>query len=395
MRHVFTRYILFQVLRIFIIALVAMTTMLMIGVVAKEAMAQSLPPTQVARLIPYLLPEVLRVALPVTLLLATTTVYSAMSGSNEVVAIKALGISPMVIIWPTIVLSFLLSLLTVWLNDLAVSWGRMGVQRVLVEAVEEIAYSMLQINHGYSTSNFSINVKRVEGRRLIFPVLSIKRGGSANVTITAEEAELQSDLKNNVLKIILRNGSVDAEGELSFRFPDVYPYEIPMPDASNMRQPEKHPSRMALRDISDEAASQKEVIANVEEDQATEAGEQLLFGEFDRLTSDEWNRRQDVRRGCSSQLSRLYTEPHRRWSAGFSCLCFVCVGAPMAIWLRNRDFLTSFFLCFLPILIVYYPLLMCSVNGAKDGTIPPYSVWIGNVILLVCGAALVRKVLRY
>ena len=67
----------------------------------------------------------------------------------------------------------------------------------------------------------------------------------------------------------------------------------------------------------------------------------------------------------------------------------------MAIWLRNRDFLTSFFLCFLPILVVYYPLMIYGVDGAKGGTIPPYAVWAGNVILLVWGAYLLRKVLRY
>jgi lipopolysaccharide export system permease protein len=121
----------------------------------------------------------------------------------------------------------------------------------------------------------------------------------------------------------------------------------------------------------------------------------MLTGDFHALTATEWNARRKERQNLYNYLHRLYTEPHRRWSAGFSCLCFVWVGAPMAIWLRNRDFLTTFFLCFVPILLVYYPLLVYGVDGAKNGTIPAFSVWAGNAILLVWGAYLLRKVLRY
>ena len=67
----------------------------------------------------------------------------------------------------------------------------------------------------------------------------------------------------------------------------------------------------------------------------------------------------------------------------------------MAIRRRNQDFLTSFFLCFLPILLVYYPLLVWGVDGAKHGELPAYSVWAGNMLLFIWGAYLLRKVVRY
>ena len=68
----------------------------------------------------------------------------------------------------------------------------------------------------------------------------------------------------------------------------------------------------------------------------------------------------------------------------------------MAIWRKNSDFLTSFFLCFLPILFVYYPLLMFGVEQSKSGALPPYIVWLGNVVLAAWGLWMLRaKVLRY
>jgi lipopolysaccharide export system permease protein len=87
-------------------------------------------------------------------------------------------------------------------------------------------------------------------------------------------------------------------------------------------------------------------------------------------------------------------EPWRRWANGFSCLCFAIVGAPMAIRMRNADFLTSFFLCFLPILVVYYPLLMFGIDRVKAGELPPIAVWIGNLLVTVWGIWLLRRVVR-
>jgi lipopolysaccharide export system permease protein len=94
------------------------------------------------------------------------------------------------------------------------------------------------------------------------------------------------------------------------------------------------------------------------------------------------------------RLNRIILEPWRRWANGFSCLCFVLVGAPMAIRMRNADFLTSFFLCFLPILVVYYPVFMLGVDQAKRGAVPPIAVWLGNLLIVLWGWWLLRRVVR-
>ena len=391
-----TRYVLLELTKVFLASLLAFTAMIVIVGVVREAVSQSLPPAQVVWLIPFILPDALRITVPVTLLLATTTVYARMSGENEVVALKALGISPMEILWPAIVMGTLLSLVTYQLNDLAVSWGRNGAQRVVIEAVEEIAYSMLRTQRRYSCPTFAINVKRVEDRRLIRPTLSLKaRGSTPAITITAEEAELRSDRAENVLKITLHNGTIDVEGQITVRFPDVYEQEIPLRDASRAKQGSGNPSWLPMREIPEEIVRQRAEIRGYEQELAARAAYEMLGGDFDALTSPEWDTR---RRELSEKWSRLYrlqTEPHRRWSAGFSCLFFVWVGAPLALWLRNQGPLTSFFLCFLPILIVYYPFLVWGVDAAKNGTVPPATVWLGNVILFCCGAYLLRKVIRY
>lgn len=390
-----SRYVLRELLKVSVSAMVALTGAIVLLVVIAEAVKQGLSSGLILRLIPYFLPFALSVAVPVALLLGTTSVYSRMAGYNEVVAIKALGISPMSVLWPAFAVGCLLSFVAVWLNDVAVSWGRVGAQRVVLEGVEEIAYGMLRTEGSYSSDKFSITVKAVADRRLIHPTVWIAPHADAPaISIEAQEATLESDPRKNVFKVVLRNSQVTMGG-FSMRYPEEWEQEIPLSDASRADDRTHNPSCLPLWRIPNEIAAQEEAIRRNQEELAAMAAFQMLTGDFGALTGPNWDRRTAEAGDMRTRLCRLRTEPYRRWSAGFSCLFFVWVGAPMAIWLRNKDFLTSFFLCFLPILAVYYPLMAYGIDGAKNGTIPPISVWAGNVVLLVAGVWLLRRVLRY
>jgi len=396
MLRILPRYVLIELAKIFLISLGGLTTLMIVVGVIREATMQNLPLGQVLQLIPYILPDALRVAVPVTLLLATTGVYGRLSGSNEIVAAKALGISPWQLMKPVFVAAFLLSLITVWLNDVAVSWGRSGARRVVIEAVEEIALSMLKSQRAYSSPKFAINVKEVtEDGRLVLPTVSLPaQGNTPAMTVTAEEAELHADNESGVLKILLRNGTLDV-GEISIDFPDEFEREIPLRDASRAKNSSGSPSCLSLAVIPGETVRQKGLIEEAEQELAARTAYQMLCGDFDELTSPKTQTRVDKLKYLWGRFYRLKLEPHRRWSAGFSCLCFAWVGVPMAIRLRKSDFLTVFFLCFLPILAVYYPLLIYGIDGSKSGTIPPQAVWAGNVLLLCWGTWLLRRVIRY
>ena len=389
------RYVLVVVVKVFTVSVTALTLMVVLGFVGREATAQGLPVGPTLHLIPYFLPETLRVTVPMTLLLACTTVFARISGANEVVAIKAMGISPMVLLWPVFILAFLLSLVTVWLNDVADSWGHVNIQRVVIESVEEIAYSMLQTQRRYSTSTFSINVKDIDGRKLQRVTLSVMgHGSSPKMTITAEEATLRFDGAKGVLKVFARNGLIDVGGRLSAAFPDVQVFEVPLTDASRAHSSAGW-TNLSLRNLPDAIAGLQSQIEQHEQTMAARAAYQMTCGDFAELTSEQWRVHENDHSELSSRYNRLRSVPQRRWAGGFACLCFALVGVPMAISLRNRDFLTSFFVCFLPILIVYYPLMIFGADQVKNGNLPTIFVWAGNVILLLCGVWLMRRVIRY
>src|SRR5437870_4148520 len=114
-----TRYVLAEYFKVFSVTLSALTLLMLIVLLGKEALDQGLGLPQVIRIIPYVLPNALLFTVPGTILFAACLVYGRLSGSNEILAVKALGISPMKLIWPCFCIGVFLSLFTVWLNDIA------------------------------------------------------------------------------------------------------------------------------------------------------------------------------------------------------------------------------------------------------------------------------------
>ncbi len=390
-----TRYVLLELIKVFLVALAVMTLLIVLIGVAQEAVRQNLGIGPILRLLPYILPNALRFAVPATILFSACVVYGRMSAHNEVTALKSLGISPMVVVWPVLAMGFVLSLTAVWINDVAVSWGRQGIQRVVVNSVEQIAYGMLRTQRSYSTPRFSINVKEVDGRRLIRPTIVIHSSGDSQaVTLTAAEAELKSNAEEGTLSVFLTNGTIETGRGIRAFFPEREEFPISLEDASRKGASKGKTSGLPLGKIPEQRTTQIENNRELEQTMAIRAAYQMASGEFNELIAGDWQHSRAQLRDGQLRLHRLNTEPWRRWANGFSCLFFVIVGAPLAIRLRNADITTSFIACFLPILVVYYPFLLYGIDRAKVGAVPPYTVWLGNVILLAGGVYLIRKMIR-
>jgi lipopolysaccharide export system permease protein len=178
-------------------------------------------------------------------------------------------------------------------------------------------------------------------------------------------------------------------------FPNTISREIPLTDAARKVGTGTSPSYLPMWALAPEAERQQKALLEMRQRFAVELSLGLLVGDLEQLDGAEWEARQRELRVATDRLHRLETEPWRRWANGFSCLFFVLVGSPLAMHLRNSDLWTSFAIVFLPVLIVYYPLLLLGVDQAKSGAAHPCAVWTGNVLLGLIGLWLLRKVVRY
>jgi lipopolysaccharide export system permease protein len=392
--RILTRYILWEVTGVFLATLATMTAFLFVALIGKEAVENGLGLTPILRMLPYILPQAMQFAVPGALLMAATSVFGRVAASNEVVAIKALGISPMVLIWPIIALGAGVSFVAVAMNDIAVSWGTGGVQRVIIESLEEIAYGRLRTVRSYSTDRIKVNVQAVAGHQLIQPIIQLSSSdGRAPSIIKADAAELHADVATNAMTIRLFNPEAEISG-WTITHPGEFVQSFAL-DEFTGRTGNRTPSYYALSEIGPATEQQLGVIAMMEQEMAADAGAALAWGRLDALDKTQWEKRERQLSSSIQWLHRLHTEPHRRWSNGFSCLGFVLIGAPMAIRRRHGEFWGSFFICFLPILLIYYPMLAVLPSWAKDGVIPPQAIWLGDIVLAAVGCWLLRRVIRF
>ncbi|TWT99586.1 putative permease YjgP/YjgQ family protein [Botrimarina colliarenosi] len=390
---ILTRYVLIELLQVFLLTLAGLTALIFVGLIGKEAVDKGLGLGPLLRMTPYMLPQAMQFAVPATMLLATTSVYGRLSSTNEVIAVKALGISPWVLARPTLILAAITSFGAVALNDLAVSWGRIGVQRVFVESLEEVIYSQLSLHRSYAEGGLQISVQRVVGRKLVHPIVTVQSAtDDESWKLESASAEIRSSPDKR--KLIVRFEGIHLEGELNAAIASTIEREIDLERLFGESTSARSPSNYALSEISQEQRLVAQRLADLRRSQSTERAMALMTGDFDRLSSDSWSRFERGVAGETYRGRRLSVEPFRRWANGFSCLCFVMVGVPMAIWRQKGEFLASFFLCFLPILLVYYPLLMVSLDHAKAGDVPPYAVWLGNAVLALWGVWMMRRVVR-
>ena len=399
-----TRYVLTQLILSFIVTLLGMTFVLVFGIMVKEGLRQGLGLGAILRLLPYALPSALRFSVPASLLLATCSVYGRMSADNEVVASKSLGISPSVILFPAVILGAAISMSMIWLNDVAVTWGATGMQSVIAESVEDVVFRLLKTERSFRNGYLEIYVKDVEGERLIEP--RIKLHNNQNLVAYAREAELKTDLQRQVLELILTDCKVsgqDASGRtLNYTDPGVRHQQIPLSQATKRDARERRVSELGLGEISNQMIQQQERIRATEQQLAARAALHLVTGNFaslgDRSNQPDgttWNALYQKRRDSKNRLNRLRLEPWRRFAEGFSCLSILVLGAPLAIRMKTNNFFTTFAMCFFPVLCVYYPILQWTVEQVKDGGLPPYSVWLGNIVLFFSGSWVSRSIVRY
>ncbi len=386
-----TRYVATELISVFLVSATVMTLFMVLVFLVQEGLRESLTFETIAELVPYTIPTALSFAIPGTCLFATCIVYGRMSAANEIVAIKAQGIPPSRLIWPGLVMSFLLSLGTLYMNDIAVSWGRIGVYRVILNASAKTIYSVLSAQGSFTKDKISIIVDRVEGDVLHNANIEAFINDDEKAYIQADQAKIYVDREQSELMLQVKDARIKYGDSLSFETPETT-IALPLGNVTKREGPGRSPSNLPLREMRHELLDHQKNLKNLRDDLAMEAAFSLAGGDLMSLTHVSWKKRLLHLETQNYRKFRLETEPWRRWANGFSCLCFVIVGAPLAIWMRKSDYWTIFAVCFIPILLAYYPLLMFGVGQAKSGTMPPFVVWLGNLVMISLGIYLISRI---
>lgn len=379
-----TRFITRELCKIFVLSLSALT-FLLIGLLLAEAKGEyGLTASTSFRLVPFVLPRALAYSMSAAWLLSVCTVYGSMSLSNELLAISSSGISPLRPLAPAFACAAIMTIPTIWLMDLGNSWGKDGIHRVVAQSAPEIAYRHLRSERSFTCENLSVWVKDVDGRKLIEPTMLYSPSGNPVFSASAGVGILNLDETGDELLVRLDNGIVTIRNRGSLRFRDDVTLHVPVRDAVGNHIGDN----FTLRQLPAKIESQALYVRQLKHLALQQQAGPTVAGDGKRDVGE----RGDLRKRLKNEeysLFRLRCFVHRRVSQGFCCFSFTCFGLPLAILLRGRDFISRFFISYLPIMMFFYPV---EFRLARLSCLPPYSLWICHVALIVTGCFLLRIV---
>jgi lipopolysaccharide export system permease protein len=396
------RYVILEVVRAFSLALLTMTAIFVLFMVAAQARDIGLSPQDIVELVPYVIPSTLPYTIPVSLLFAATVVYGRLAGDNEIIAIKTAGVSVMKILWPTFHLAIVLSVALLYLSGTWIPQCAHMAKMVLFKDLEETFYKWLKKDHEFNNPRwpFLIKVSDVQDKIMKNATFKHRVGGDAkddfDLVIQAKTAVLHIDLNAKLVRVTFDDAEVQHyRNDADIVLINDRTLEIPIPPDSQFNVEPKI-QEYTNSQLMAELRQQQSLIATERLQQAITSAFHFGTGRVERI--NWWDVRDAfVNHGYRvRQCNELVTEWWQRLSMACGSLIFVILGAPVGIRFARRDFLSAFITCFVPIITLYYPLMLFGVNVSKEGMLAPYySLWIGNVILTVLAGLVLPPVIKH
>ena len=388
------RYILGELLKVYLFVLSVLTVLLVFVGVFREARESGLRPLQILEILPFVVPSLLPFTIPATLLLTVCVVYGRMAGDLEVTAAKAAGINVMSMLWPAFLLGLFMTVCSFVLTDRVIPWAVANIQHRVTMAMEDIFLDMLrtQLNVTDPDRGYSVTVTGVQGKKLIRPTFHYTPPGhTRSVTMQAQEATLSFDIQKERVNLHLIRGYIDIAGQRRLWF---HEEEEPFPLPMSIRLPK--PRHLSVGHITQQTREIQQRVDRMGDLRAMELALSLSIGDFDCLSVAAQKQHEAAMHYDTRDLRKLNTEVHSRYAMAASCLFFTLLGGPFSILQGRRQFLTSFFFCFAPILIIYYPTVLLMMNLSKSGTVDPcWAMWIGNLLVFAVAGLILRHVLRH
>lgn len=390
------RMIFVELIKVFLLALTGLTSILLLAGLVAEATQHGLGPGQILEAIPLLLPNMLPYTLPTTTLFATCIVYGRLAADNEVLAIKAAGVHIGHVMWPAVLLGLFTTAATAALFVDIIPSTHFQLRNQIFANIEDYLYGMLRrdgcIKH--PKINYTIYVERVEGdilRNALFLRRDVKTK-QYDVIVSAQEARLRVDVDKKLILVHMYNCNIVTNGQDDGRVEDrEWPVELP-PEfeagdkfrATDMTWGELGEFRQRL--VDDRNKAQLEIARLLSQWHNSHPPQYVL---------DHLKNQRHVVNMKTSQIASIDAEVQMRPALALGCLCFVLVGCPVGIWFSKSDYLSAFITCFLPIIVIYYPLLLSGINLAKTRQLhAAVAIWTANGLMLVIGMTLFRRLAR-
>ncbi len=388
--------ILWELTKVFLMSLVGITGILLMAGIIAEASQQGLGPAQILAAIPLLVPSTLPYTIPATTLFATCVVYGRLAADNEILAIKSAGINALRVVRPGLLLGLVMSGVTMGLYYRIIPYTHHLLRAMIFNDAQELLYSLLKKHGELKPSSFpyEMYVQGVRGKKLLGPIFKHKdANGVFDYVARAREAELQVLPQRRQIIIHMENGYMSGSNA-SHGVIEKDAFTVDLPEDFG-KQMQRRPRDLTWQEILDERVRLQNKENDIKAKIVVFTSSRLLA---DAPTIDLLGILKSLNEEISQihqQIVALDVELQMRPALSLGCLFFILVGCPVGIWFSRSDYLSAFITCFLPIVFIYYPLLLCGTGMAKEGryNMVPL-VWGADAVVGLMGLLLFWRLLK-
>jgi len=308
----------------------------------------------------YLTPYIITYTLPISVLVAVLLALGRLSGDNEIIAIRASGISLFRLILPLLIIGLILSFGLALFNDQAGSYSHFAYRKALKEmgfknptaAFEEGVF----INSFQKYILFIYHVDQKKNRLNNIRIYEPQGEDKPTRTIVAKAGEFVVIPEKNIIKLKLIDGTSDE------------------PDPENPTNFYKLNFRTYFMNLD---------LANIQE--------RVVDKKYKEMTIHELKQEAKKLKREGIDPAPLFTEIHEKLALAFSCFIFMLLGSSLGIITRRREKTINIGIAVL-IIVCYYPLFIGCEALAIGGQLPPaLALWLPNIIFGLIGAFLTFK----
>ena len=314
--------------------------------------------------IAYILPFSLIFTIPWGLLTAILLVFGRLSADNELIALRANGVSIARICVPLAAVALACCAICFWLNVSVAPAAQEALRSTIYDLATRNPMALFDSDQVIDQfPGRKIYVGKKEGNKLENIIVFEMNDDDVLIRVThARSGMLEADLPNKRILMHLyqaryqqrdekdpldlrkiRDGISMAEGTLPISLEELYEKE------------KKRPSRSAL------------------------SIQQLL----DQLKSES-----------SKERSASRTEINKRFSFPFSCLAFALIGVPLGVTAHRRETSIGFAMGLIVAVTYFLFVIIGDTLRSNPSLHPELLVWLPNALFLVLGAFLFRRLAR-
>jgi len=350
--NIIDRYILRELIKIFLITVGTLTTVLYLDkflFIAENIVNRGVSILEVFLIMIYISPSYLALTIPISVLVASVATFNQFSASNEWIAMKSCHLSFMQTMRPVLIFSIFTYLVAVIIMVYALPWGNFAYKQKTYEIIKNHADINIKSNIlNYDFKGLVILAKKREKKyqfRDIF-IANTTQPKSPKI-ITANQAIILPIIESLKIRLKLTGGTIHELGDKLSEYQtinfDTYELTLSLPDTAQL---------------------EKEALIGHRELSISLLLKQIK--DFEKKGLPTFS--------AKVELSKKFAIP-------FTCLLFGLLGAPLGIH-SSRGGKSGSFATSIMVILLYYMGLIFAQNMGKSGQIEPYSsIWIPNIIM--------------